>query len=81
MHFYVVAKLKYFDTSFNKIGDYLGTDFCSLWSPDFHHTEAVQKCLYIIFIALAINNRKMLVIVQYVKIIVIFAAFSLSDGA
>lgn len=81
MHFPVIAKLKCFDTSSNKIWDYLGKDFCSPWSPDFHHTEVVEKCAYIIFIVLAINNRKILIILQYMKIIVIFAAFSLSGRA
>lgn len=41
VHFHVIAKLKRFDTSYNKSWDSLGTDFCVLWSPDFHHTEAV----------------------------------------
>lgn len=39
-------------------------------SPDFQHTEAVQKFLYVISISLAIN--KMLIIVQDMKYIVIF---------
>lgn len=34
-----------FEASFTKIWDYLDTDICSLFSLDFHHTEAVQKCV------------------------------------
>lgn len=41
-------------------------------SPDFQHTEAVQKFLYVISISLAINKRNMLIIVQDMKNIVIF---------